>query len=238
MIEYLRIAITSATLLYSSYLDLKTREVDDKVWLLPSAFGATLNLYTYITTDPAALIFYGVGLAATASVAFTLYLLGLYGGADAKALTCIAAVHPTLPYGLQLHGFTGLTTFTNGMLLSASLPISLAVYNLSRIMRGERIFKGFESESLFRRAMACFVGTRIYNSAGRKFWSPVEKRVDGLRKFVFNLSINDMAEAGENDMWITPGIPLLIFFTAGYFISLTVGDLMAVIFTLLGWNRI
>jgi preflagellin peptidase FlaK len=236
MIEYLRIAITSATLLYSSYLDLRTREVDDKVWILPSIVGAALNLYAYITSDPSALIMYGVGVGATAGVAFALYLAGLYGGADAKALTCIAAVHPTTGFGVQLHGITGLTTFTNGMILSASLPISLAIYNLSRIARGERIFRGFESEPWYRRVSACFIGTRVYNSAGRKFWSPVEKRVDGLRKFVFNISIDDMAEAEYDDMWITPGIPLLIFFTGGYFLALAIGDLMAVFFTLQGWR--
>ncbi|GBC68664.1 hypothetical protein HRbin01_00347 [archaeon HR01] len=229
MLEYLRIAVASATLLYTSYLDLKTREVDDKVWLVAGAFGLLVNLPDLIW-KPADIIPYLLSIGATAGVAFSLYFVGLYGGADAKALTCLSAIHPFSRYGVQLHGIVGLTTFTNGMLLSALLPISLALYNSYRLVRGEEIFEGFESEPGYRKFFALFIGTRVMRSSGKRFWSPVEKRAGGVKRFTFNITIDDMDEAFEDDMWITPGIPLLVFFTAGYLLSLVFGDFMGQIF--------
>ncbi|MEM4316024.1 MAG: prepilin peptidase, partial [Nitrososphaerota archaeon] len=134
MIEYLRIALASVTLLYTSYLDLKTREVDDHIWVIASVIGAVANLYAFLTLTPSTLYIYGLAVGSTAGVAFALYWLGLYGGADAKALTCLAIIHPTVEYGIQLHRITGLTTFTNGMFLSSSLPLTLGFYNIYRIV--------------------------------------------------------------------------------------------------------
>lgn len=236
MIEYIRIAVASATLLYSSYLDLKKREVEDWVWVIASVIGASANLYFYIASSPPHLYLYGVAVASTAGVVFALYWAGMYGGADAKALTCLAAVHPTVDYGIQFHRITGLTTFTNGMLLSASLPLSLAVYNTYRLARGEKIFAGFETEPTIRKLLACFIGTRVLKSSEKRFWSAVEKWEGGVRRFDFNISIDKMDKAGADDMWITPGIPLLVFFTMGYFLSLTFGDIMAALFHMLGWR--
>ncbi|MEM1988143.1 MAG: A24 family peptidase C-terminal domain-containing protein, partial [Candidatus Caldarchaeum sp.] len=61
---------------------------------------------------------------------------------------------------------------------------------------------------------------------GKVFWSPVEKTVNGVRRFEFKLAIDEIDRVEADDLWITPGIPLLVFFTAGYFINLVFGDLM------------
>ncbi|MEM2238079.1 MAG: prepilin peptidase [Candidatus Caldarchaeum sp.] len=225
--------ITSATLLYASYLDVKTREVDDKVWVIPSAVGATLNLINFFGSGFETFFSYGLAVGITAAVAFGLYFAGLYGGADAKALITICLVQPFATAQPQLHGFNALTVLTNGMLLSASLPISLGLYNFYRLLKGEKIFEGFEAESRLRKIAACFIGVRVRKSAGKMFWSPVEKTENGVRKFYFKISIEEFDGVHQDDMWITPGIPLLVFFTAGYFFNLFAGDLMGrLLFTL------
>ncbi|MEM1945449.1 MAG: prepilin peptidase [Candidatus Caldarchaeum sp.] len=218
--------INTVTLLYASYLDVKTREVDDKVWVIPSAVGATLNLINFFGSGFETFFSYGLAVGVTAAVAFGLYFAGLYGGADAKALITICLVQPYVSVPPQLHGFNALTVLTNGMLLSASLPISFGVYNFYRLLKGDRIFEGFEMESRLRKMAACFIGVRVRKSAGKMFWSPVEKTENGVRKFCFKVSIEGFNGVQQDDMWITPGIPLLVFFTAGYFLNIFAGDLM------------
>jgi len=227
--------LAAATLLYSSYHDLRTREVDDKVWIVPAAVGAVINIYPFLGADLGWLIRYGLAAGLTAAVAFGLYFTGLYGGADAKALVTISFIQPFTDRWPQLHGFTGLVTLTNGLILSTALPAGFAAYNLYRLAKGEKIFDGFEGEPVLRKAAACFIGVRLKKAVGRRFWSPVEKTVNGVRRFSFNLSIDDLREADRDDIWITPGIPLLVFFTAGYLTNLAAGDIMAwILYSLFG----
>jgi len=232
-VEPLSILIVVSTLAYSSYLDLKTREVPDKVWLISGGAGVALNLYLMTQPTPSSLVTYGIATGATAAVAFPLYFLGLYGGADAKALVVVAAAHPTVSLGVQTHGFTGLATYTNGILLSALLPLSLAVYNLGKILRGDDLFRGFEKEKRLRRVIACFIGTRSKRSRAMRFWSPMETGDDRDRRFVFHIGIDDLLPAERDDVWITPGIPLLVFFFAGYLVTLGYGDIIGVFLSLL-----
>ncbi|MCS6769527.1 MAG: prepilin peptidase [Candidatus Caldarchaeum sp.] len=225
--------LAASTLLYTSYLDVRTREVDDVVWVVAASLGLVLNAFSVYSGGLGELLRYGFAVAVSGAVAFALYFGGLYGGADAKALLTIAVIQPYVYTWPTIHGINALTTLTNGMLLSASLPLSFAAYNLFRLIRGEKIFKGFESERKIRKLAACFIGVRVSKSAGKPFWSPVEKTENGVRKFDFNISIDDIEMVKGNDMWITPGIPLLVFFTAGYFINLLAGDLMGwVLFSL------
>ena len=111
----------------------------------------------------------------------------------------------------------------------------MALYNLKQILQKREIFRGFENERRIRKLAALFLGVRLRSSKGKKFWSPIEKRrEDGVREFTFNISIEDFNECEYEDAWVTPGIPLIVFFTAGYFISLIYGDLIAIIISLLG----
>ncbi len=218
--------ILAATLLYASYLDLKKREVDDKVWLVPSALGIALNSIIFLNGGVEWLIRFALAVGVSWAVAFSLYFGGLYGGADAKALLTIALVQPYVFTPPQLHGLNAITVLTNGVLLSSSLPISFAIINFCRVLKGEKIFEGFESEKLHRKLAACFIGIRVKKSAGKVFWSPIEVYEGGVKRFRFKLSIDEIEGAQGDDMWITPGIPLLVFFTAGYFLNITTGDII------------
>ncbi|MEM4495326.1 MAG: prepilin peptidase [Candidatus Caldarchaeum sp.] len=222
--------IISLTLLYSSYLDIKKREVDDIVWIIPSLLGLLLNLYTAYVVGLDYLVRYGAAVLVSAAVGFVLYFAGLYGGADAKALFTISLVQPFSSSGLQLHGVTALTVLTNGMIFSISLPIFFAVFNCYRLLRGEKIFAGFDGEKGLRKLAALFLGTRMRKAAGKNFWGVIESVENGVRKFRFNIGIEELEKVDRDDVWVTPGIPLLVFFTAGYFFNLFAGEVMAYLF--------
>ncbi|BAJ50223.1 archaeal preflagellin peptidase FlaK [Candidatus Caldarchaeum subterraneum] len=229
-------AIVSLTLLYSSYLDIKKREVDDIVWVIPSILGLLLNLYTVYVVGFDYLVRYGAAVLVSAGVGFALYFAGLYGGADAKALVTIALVQPFSYTGLQLHGVTSLTVLTNGMIFSLSLPVFFMAFNSYRLLRGEKIFSGFDGEKSLRKLAALFLGTRMRNAAGKNFWGVIESIENGVRRFRFNIGIEELEKVDRDDVWVTPGIPLLVFFTVGYFFNLFAGEVMAYLFRSLAPN--
>ncbi|MEM1975895.1 MAG: A24 family peptidase C-terminal domain-containing protein [Candidatus Caldarchaeum sp.] len=231
-------AIVSLTLLYSSYLDIRKREVDDIVWIFPSILGLLLNIYTVYVLGLDYLVRYGAAVLVSAGVGFALYYAGLYGGADAKALVTIALVQPFTYTGLQLHGVTALTVLTNGMIFSLSLPLFFAAFNSYRLLRGEKIFSGFDGEKGLRKLAALFLGTRMKKAAGKNFWGVIESVENGVRRFRFNIGIEELEKVDRDDVWVTPGIPLLVFFTAGYFFNLLAGDVMAYLFKSLTPNPI
>lgn len=214
-------------LLFTSYLDLKKREVEDKVWIAFGVVGAILQAYE-ILTGTAVLVNLLISVVLATVVGLAIFFFGLYGGADAKALIVLGVLVPYFQPGVGIYRIAPLMILTNGVLLSMSLPVGLLILNAGRLIRGEKIFDGFE-EPLVRKLFACFLG---YKSSGRPrdFQFSMERKASGdpnevsRKKFDFSL----MQDEFESDpgTWVTPGIPLLVFFTAGFFTLLVYGDLV------------
>src|SRR5579875_2355828 len=122
-------------LCFTSYLDLKTREVEDKVWIIFGVCAALLQGYEVFTglTD---LLTLGISVLVSALVGLGLYYFGFYGGADGKALIFLPVYKPRV----GLYQIAPLIVLTNGVLISMILPVSLLVLNSIRLLRGERIF--------------------------------------------------------------------------------------------------
>ncbi|MDG6906904.1 MAG: prepilin peptidase, partial [Nitrososphaerota archaeon] len=72
-------------LLFTSYLDLRKREVQDKVWLVFGAIGVILQVYEIHMGD-SSLFQLGLSVVLATAVGMGLYFFGFYGGADGKAL--------------------------------------------------------------------------------------------------------------------------------------------------------
>jgi len=231
-VEYTRVAASLVMLCYGSYSDLRTREVANKLWLLFGALGVVLNVVDFVFLGRATsdLIQLGISVGLTWPIAVGLFYAGLYGGADAKALMVLALLVPTASWGTYLHPFTPLMVLTNGVFCSLVVPVVFFLYNLSKILRGEKIFRGFEGEPIWKKIVASFLGRRIDDIGNRKFLLSLEKTEDGVRKFSFSLLTAEEDELIEaKDMWITPGIPLIVFLTAGFLIAIGYGDLLSLI---------
>jgi preflagellin peptidase FlaK len=227
------VAFASAMLLFTSYLDLKYREIPDKVWIIFGGVGVVLSLYEISSGVTSWLnLVIAVGLAAV--IGMGIFFLGLYGGADGKALIVLALLLPYYhPPHSGIYSIAPLIVLTNGVLLSMLLPIALLILNSVRVMRGQKIFEGFD-ESFSRKILAAFLG---YRSAGKPkdFQFSMEKKsnTEGTqitsvkKKFDFALMQDDFET--QPGTWVTPGIPLLVFFTAGFFALLIYGDLVITI---------
>ncbi len=220
-------------LLYTSYLDMKKREVEDKVWIAFGVVGAVLQGYE-LATGESNWIVLGVAVGLATVIGMGLFFFGFYGGADGKALIVVAILVPYFVPRVGLYSIAPLIVLTNGVFISIILPVFMLLWNLSRIISGEKIFDGFEGESLTRKVAACFLG---YKQTGkpRAFQFSMERSQrpsDGNqvamaainRRFDFSMMRDDFET--ESGTWVTPGIPLLVFFTAGFFVLLIYGDLV------------
>ena len=210
-------------LLYTSYLDMKKREVEDKAWLIFGAIGVLLQAYE-VYIGQTAIVLLGISVALAAIIGMGLYFFGFYGGADGKALITVGVLVPVFVPRIGLYSIAPLMVLTNGVLISILLPIAILFFNITRLIRRQSIFEGF-SEPWYRKAIACFLG---YKQTGkpREFQFSMEKPDEAggvMRKFQFSMMQDDFETKGNT--WVTPGIPLLVFFTAGYFVMLIYGDL-------------
>ena len=220
------IFLASLMLLLTSYLDMKKREVPDKVWIVFGAIGVGLEIYE-VETGVTLFFWLIVAIVLAAVIGMGIFFAGLYGGADGKALIVLAILVPYLVPRVGIYPIAPLIVLTNGILLSMLLPIGLLFLNAGRIIRGKKIFVGF-SEPLHRKILATFLG---YKSSGepRDFQFSMEKKEPEQperqgKKFDFGFMQDNFETAPGT--WVTPGIPLLLFFTAGFFVLLFYGDLV------------
>lgn len=237
MLEY-RIAVGLAMLAYTSYFDVKSREVDDKPWILFSLLGGALTLYDILLQGGdwfTPLLSIGV----TVPLAFAIYYTGLYGEADAKALVALSLILPVYTPPAYLHVSAPLIVFTNSILLVMVLLFYFFFRNFFAAMRGEDIFDGFEEEPLWKKTVALFVGCRLKNVKQGAFYFSLEKTVDGKRRFDFTFSKAGDEFVESNDVWATYGLPMLLFMTGGFVAMLLVGDIMIIflrfVFSALGF---
>jgi preflagellin peptidase FlaK len=211
-------------LVLASYLDIKSREVQDKFWIPFAALGTILTAYDFYVGSPGFnLIELALAIGFTSVFAWGAYFLHLYGGADAKAISTLSVIFPIYETS-SFHRLGALTTLTNSVLLTALLPIALVALNLVKLSRGEKIFQGFEEEGRFAKIQAMFLGLRK-KEAG-KYDFPLENSAEGRRRFDFSLGKIDEDFATGEDVWVTPGIPLLVFVFLGFIVTLGYGDVL------------
>jgi preflagellin peptidase FlaK len=243
-------------LIYASWSDYKTREVSNKVWVILGPLALALTAFQFFVFSPELLITYVISFTVTSLLALVIFYVGGFGGADAKAIMCIALALPVYPNNL-LPEPTGLisplfplTIFTNSVLLGA-LSVFYALFrNLLWIPRNKGgLFEGLETESMSHKLLALLSGYKVniaklenghaypledvyMTDQGEKkkklmAFPKDEEREEIVARLVENLK----EERYDTEVWVTPGLPLLIFITIGLIIALTYGD---IVWSLLG----
>ncbi|MDH5780828.1 MAG: hypothetical protein OEZ29_09580, partial [Candidatus Bathyarchaeota archaeon] len=171
-----------------------------------------------------------------------------------KALICISLALPIYPmHVLQQPWFVSplfpVTVFTNGVLLAALSVVYALFRNLlwkSKTKKG--IFEGLEDESVGRKILTLLCGykAKISTLEKREHLYPLEdvyvnETGESRRKLLvfpkdeereeIVARILEAADEGklEDDVWATPGLPMLIFITAGLIVALAYGDIVWVV---------
>jgi preflagellin peptidase FlaK len=256
LITAAKIMLSLIFLAYASWSDYKTREVSNRVWLFyaPPAFALTFT--ELFLSDLSTLPFYGLCFGLTAAFAIILFYAGGFGGADAKALMCLALALPFYPQELlkplsiqvspTMQLLFPLAVFSNSILLAALTAIYMLIHNvLWHRKTGKPLFEGEQKNaSIGRKILVLITSYKMSVKKLKEKWHiyPMEDLEKTENKAVRKIVVlpkdkerdaiverlADAVKAGEiQDMvWATPGLPMLIFITVGLIIALVFGDMV------------
>lgn len=234
-------------LLVGSYYDIKKREIDDWVWFL-SLPALAVSLY-YLHTGALGIgyVIWVVGLALVLGLSSLLYYLGLFGGADAKALVSIAAAIPSgaPPFVSQIPVFA-FTVLDNAVILSVLYAALLIVRNVIRVLVVRDYF-GRYSESPSTAKLALLISDKssvgYYLEHSYKLFLSEKVSLDNEGHLRFELSpwrlgivedgesvIRDLVSKGllraQDELWVSTGLPLVVFMFVGFLVTPALHDLV------------
>ena len=169
-----RIVISLVFLLYASWSDFKTREVQNRVWLFFAPIGFTLSFVEMLLFDQSRLLEFGLSFIVTTGIALLLFYAAAFGGADSKALICIALALPFAPKDLFTPFLAGgisplaqniypFTILSNSVLVAAASAIVMLLLNAKwRLNSGKSIFEGtLASESIGKKILVLATGYKM-----------------------------------------------------------------------------
>jgi preflagellin peptidase FlaK len=250
VLQLLAVVVTLVFFGLGSVLDLRSREVDDRVWLVYGPVGLLLTIAT-VFVDPSRIILTALSVGIAFLLAIGLFYFGLFGGADAKAVMCLGLTIPLVPRGFPgllsyAHPFFPIVVLVTGFLCSVLAAVWLGVENLFAYSRlGSAMFQGLEHESRWRKVLAMISGYRAEIDRLRSvfYLYPMEEIVqtsDGGRRS-FKLFVDAESDRDkmvseftneysklnlQSQVWVTPGLPMLVFMTAGLLVTLVFGDIL------------
>lgn len=207
-------AISSLLLLfYASFLDLKHREIESKVWQSMVALGVLFLLIdVYSVKNPKIFISFVLILGIAVIFSVSLHYLGLIGGGDAKILIGLAAVFPFLPRGNFILPAFFLSVFTNAIFLALLIPAGFFAANLKHLGSVR------SPKELFRLFIA--------RKKDAKDVGEFEAVLNGGRFFINTKNVEFGSGGRSGEVWVTPAVPFVILLTAGFIISAVYGDVL------------
>jgi preflagellin peptidase FlaK len=248
--------LSLAALSYASWSDYKTREVSNMVWLFYAPVALALNLAEIFVFGFDLLLLYGLCFGLTSAFAIILFYTGAFGGADAKAFMCLALALPFYPKALfiPISGkfspimqlFFPLTVFSNSVLLAALMAVYILLHNLLWRWRTRKpLFEDMlRNEPIGKKLLVLLTSYKTPISRLKERWhiypmedietvdnKPVRRllvfpRDEGRDAIVERLSRAVEAGVIPENVWATPGLPMLVFVTMGLMIALLYGDLI------------
>ena len=190
MLITIQLTFTLFCLLYASYTDIKTREIPNTVWKLMLATTPLFVIYTFYYHD--GFLLYVLSLTVTFILSYLLFTYNLIGGADTKALICIAAILTTTP-------FYALSVLVCAVVLALSVPFGLFVTNVRNL--------GWHETYANRKLV--LIGYKPHV-------------VPKFALLLFHPETGEFSNQGfevtekSKDVWVTPEIPFMVFITAGF----------------------
>ena len=226
LLDIIRFVTGLIILSYASYTDIKTRKASNILWVIIGSIGLILLVVQYFTIGFGDKINYLIFIPIMIGLVYILFQLRLiFGGADAKALMAIAILVPFQPVISQfpLWGESIMPAswfiFSNSVILFLFIPLSLLIFNVAkRNIQFPFALLGYKMN---------------IKKAREKFVWPLEKIVNGKRKFVYmpkdfdaKDELNEFEKQGINEIWVTPKIPFMIPLLVGFICAFILGDIM------------
>ncbi len=243
LVDYIRTIISVSMLGYASYKDVKTREVHDKVWMIPGALGVVIDIYEIIVgnlTVTGAL--FSIGFMVVLSG--ILWYFSLFGEADLIAFVALAVIQPRVP----MFGFIGYTPLFFSFTIIANTAIAgllTAIYtfavNIVGSLRGGDLFERYSEASALKKLVVMATGRYIPVEAlrGPPFEYPMEVhgeliiRPDLFDDEAAKKELRLLREKSVDMVWVSATLPYIVVLFVGYLISVFYGDVMFTIMSML-----
>jgi preflagellin peptidase FlaK len=182
----------------ASYYDLRSREVNDIIWIVFGASGAFLYLFDVPILSHITLVGISLGIL----VSIFCWVLRLCGGADVLciiALSVILPAHNDIPVAIVVLGIVSV--------MAAAYVITVNVYkNTKSIILNKTLFSEI-NESVYRKLAAFFIIHQ--RTKNEKYGFPADAIVDGKRKFAFRHDPD--TEKFGNGKYVMTTVPLMPF---------------------------
>lgn len=225
----------------ASAFDLKNREVPNRIWLifLPISIGTTA--FNFLL-HPNLILLSLISITITSTIAITIFYLGLYGGADAKALITLCVSHPISTSLLLPFPFLPITTFNNSLVLMIlTLPFALIKNIHWKITRNRSLFLGLENEPIWKKMGALIFCVKTDRLNIRPYQIIAERSITINGESARSLNIfqkipeedTTIDETFPEEVFTVFSLPMLPFLTIAYILSITVGDVIFNLITIL-----
>jgi len=230
----LQILLSLTFLTIASAYDVKTREVPNKIWIVFMPLSIVVTVFR-ISTNPEELWLSLVSIVVTTVIAVAIFYLGLYGGADAKALMTLAVAHPTETSQILVLPVLPLSAFQNSLLLMAFMcPIALVRNLYWKLRVGRPLFRGLEKEPAWKRTAALFLCVKKSKSRIKPYDTLAERLEPAGVELQRTLRIFQRVKEEDTvidetipeEVFVTHSLPMLPFLTLGYLLAISVGDLI------------
>ncbi len=243
ILDLMAYLISLSFLGYATLSDLRSREVENWVWMFYGPLGIAVT-FLKIIIEPHFFVVSLASIIIVSGIALLMFYLGLFGGADAKAFICLSVTNPLCPLWILpifgcLQPIYPLSVLYNAYLLSSSVIIYNIVKNLKYRYRKGSIFDGFNDTSIKNKILAVLTGYKVEVSRLRNsFLYPMEKFQQDKRRFTifFDAEVDrdervnelrrDCTRYNVNEVWATPGLPLLGFVMISFILTSWVGDML------------
>jgi preflagellin peptidase FlaK len=246
--EYFLILIPIGILFFSMFVDFGNSENDEKkginfLPILLYVVGFLVIIFMFFRLSGETLFYQLLTIPILILFFFVLYQAGmLHGGADAKAMMAIAILVPFYPYFSEFP----ILRFASDRVADAMelffpfafLVLMNAVFFIIWVLLGFIVFNATRGDFGFPEML---LGYRMdIDEVEKKFVWPMERIVEGERVMILfprktdDESLIKLKEMDVKRIWVTPKIPFIVFITAGFAISVFLGNVFAAMMGLLG----
>jgi preflagellin peptidase FlaK len=212
-------------LLVASIQDIKSREIEDYIWISMVIFGLIYNIYLSMATGNYFFIINSIfGFIICFVLGYLMFLFGV-GGGDGKVLIGMGTLTPN--YDMPIYSTLGniltigyipafpIMVFINGMFFMIFLPIIILIQNL---------LKGNTPKN-FKEIMVLSFGEKMKVSEAKKKNRLIMGRDNDKINLFPSSEDDDFSKYSDGEIiYVTPMIPLIIPITISYIITPFIGD--------------
>ena len=234
---------------YAAYSDLRTREISNRVWAIYLPISCVILVFRLLL-NPQLIVISVISFLIISCLSLATFYLGLFGGADLKAFICLGIALPFHPLSqrtvlISVNPIFPLTIFYNTYLFSLSVTAYCLAKNFYwRYFQHRELFRDLRGASFLKKVMALVTGYKTNFETLRKkmYLYPMEessKENNGShRKLKFFTDAEadrdelvqgigeSLSDSEKGSMWVTPGLPLLLFACLALISSTFIGDVL------------